>query len=124
MPHQQVMLVVLAVLLATTAACRRRAIREVIERRHCQPKTVLTFVCSGSCSGIVNNRDICHVAHTREAQVALQCYNDILDRWTTHHVTKVVPISCSCRRTDTISHNSRPHRHHSSTHRLLEGLLA
>jgi len=92
-------------LMTASAICRRRPVRQIIQRHNCLPKQILNIVCEGSCNSnnrtdesasLSEQRQSCHVIRSRERVVRLQCFNSQSNSFRSHHISIVVPMFCAC----------------------------
>lgn len=89
------LVLVLLIMCGGSFSCKRKFIREVIERENCLKKTVLNFICIGSCHQRESEHSQCSITIVRQKIVRLWCTNEngsIVRK----NVTIPIPASCSC----------------------------
>lgn len=75
-------------------ACKRKFVREIVERENCVQKRILNFICTGNCHGNESEKSQCSITTVRQKTVRIWCFER--NNMVPVNVTVSVPETCSC----------------------------
>ena len=99
------------------ANCRRKFVRQTISYKNCRPKSVLSYVCNGTCtsyarpsSGLPHQfeRQCCQESAKRFFKVRLMCPHMKSGSFRVSVVDIAVPFECSCKSCSVTQREEKP----------------